>query len=256
VFTKSPAARRLREHPYGEKLKYKAIIFDVGDTLLEHYPNQAQIYIERMQAIDLTINTSIANDITVSIEKAAHEQIIKEQNGSPRMSDRDFELMLDRAALKCIIKEQDLSKYIEKLNFIPVPEQKLRIIPGTLETLALLKQHGFRLAIVSNHRTWLPDHLTKIGLAKFFETIVVSDIVGFEKPDIRIMQIVLERLSLNGSECLYVGDHPFDVLCSKKAGIDCAWLTAQNNILPDSVPYKEDFRLNKLTDLLTIFNHE
>ena len=58
------------------KLKYKAIIFDVGDTLLEHYPSQSQIYMERMQAIDPTIDTSIANEIAVAIEKAAHEQII------------------------------------------------------------------------------------------------------------------------------------------------------------------------------------
>ena len=70
------------------------------------------------------------------------------------------------------------------------------------------------------------------------------------------MQIVLDRLLLSAFECLYVGDHPFDVLCSKKAGIDCAWLTKPNNVLPDSISYKEDFRINKLTDLLKILNEE
>jgi putative hydrolase of the HAD superfamily len=103
---------------------------------------------------------------------------------------------------------------------------------------------------VSNHRAWLHDYLKEIGLAQFFETIVISDIIGVEKPDIRIMQIALENLSLKASVCLYVGDHPFDVLCAKKAGIDCAWLTAADNILPDAVDYTEDYRIEKLQDLL------
>jgi len=231
---------------------YKAIIFDVGDTLLEYYPGQAQIYSERLKILGFNIDNIIIEQISIALNKAANEQIIKEQNGAPRMCDKDFEIMLDKAALSCIIKDQNDSIYLEKLEPIPLPEQKLRIIPGTLETLTSLKEKSIRLAIVSNHRAWLPDYLDKIGLADFFETIIVSDIVGIEKPDVRIMQIALKKLSLIASDCLYVGDHPFDVLCSKKAGIDCAWLTGPNNVLPDSVPYKEDFRLNKLVDILDL----
>lgn len=230
--------------------KYKAIIFDVGDTLLEHYPSQRQIYVERMKALGFAVDDSTADKIAAALEKASHEQIAKEQNGAPRMSDADFEIMLDTAAVKCVAKQQDAMLFLENLRRIPLPKQELRLMPGTLETLAALKNKSFRLAIVSNHRAWLPDYLEKIGLAGFFETIVVSDIAGVEKPDARIMQIALEKLSLDAAECLYVGDHPFDVLCSKKAGIDCAWLTASNSVLPDSVPYKEDYRIQKLCDLL------
>jgi phosphoglycolate phosphatase-like HAD superfamily hydrolase len=64
------------------------------------------------------------------------------------------------------------------------------------------------------------------------------------------MQIALNNLSLDASVYLYVGDHPFDVLCAKNAGVACAWLTAVDTVLPDSVPYKEDYRIQKLCDLL------
>ena len=139
---------------------------------------------------------------------------------------------------------------LEKLSAIPLPEQELRIIPGTIETLEALKDRGFRLAVVSNHRAWLPEYMAKIGLANFFEAIIVSDIVGFEKPDVRIMEIALNKLGLEAPECLYVGDHPFDVLCAKKAGLDCVWLAAQQAVLPESVPYKEEYRINALPELL------
>jgi putative hydrolase of the HAD superfamily len=232
--------------------KYTAIIFDVGDTLLEHYPNQAQIYIDRIKSLDLYLGNISINDISQILEKTSHEQIIKEQNGSPRMSDKGFENMLDKAVLDFVNKGQDNSALLEKLIQIPLPEQELRIIPGVIDTLTALQEKGFRLAIVSNHRNWLPDYLEKIGLSKYFETIVVSDIVGYEKPDIRIMQIVLERLSLSASDCLYVGDHPFDVLCSKGAGIDCVWLATPEKKLPKNVHFKEDFRISKINDIIKL----
>jgi len=241
-------------------MKYEAIIFDAGDTLLEHYPSQKQMYAERLKYLGFDIDEKSEENIAAAISKASNEQIAKEQSGAPRMSDADFEIMLDKTVLKCVkcvnADEKDESEYIKKLCHFPMPEQELRIIPGTPEVLKILKDMGFRLGVVSNHRIWLPAYLKEAGLSQFFETIVVSAIVGVEKPDIRIMQIALENLSLNASSCLYVGDHPFDVLCAKKAGIDCAWLTAPDNILPDSVPYKEDYRIQKLQDLLNIIYGE
>lgn len=231
-------------------MKYEAIIFDVGDTLLEHYPTQKQIYIERLKSLGFDIDNEIGENIASAISQSANEQIIKEQNGEPRMADKDFEIMLDIAALHCLdIEKEKEPEYLIKLRQIPIPEQKLRIIPGAIETLQMLKNKGYRLGIVSNHRAWLPDYLKELSLAQFFETIVVSDIVGVEKPDIRIMQIALDNLSLNADSCLYVGDHPFDVLCAKNAGIDCAWLTVLDNVLPDSVPYQEDYKIENLQKL-------
>ena len=231
---------------------YKAIIFDIGNTLLEAYPSQAQIYLNRLKVLDLDISQITTDDILNALEKAAQGQITREQNGVPRMSDEDFLCLLDMAALNCVGETQDVSLYLQKLKAIPFPGQSLRIIPGTIETLEALKKRQIRLAVVSNYDAGLPRFLKQIGLADFFEAIVVSGIVGVEKPDIRIMQIALERLSLGASECLYVGDHPFDVLCAKKAGMDCAWLASPDSVLPDSVPYKEDYRIGKLGDLLSL----
>lgn len=233
-------------------MKYKAIIFDIGDTLLEYYPTQKQIYIERLKCLGFDIDEETEKNIANAIVKTANEQIIKEQNGAPRMPDDDFEIMLDKAALSCFDVENVVDKYVDVFRKIPSPEQKLSIIPNTKETLQVLKDRGFRLGIVSNHRKWMLDYLKEIGLSQFFETIIISDIVGVEKPDVRIMQIALDNLLLNANSCLYVGDHPFDVLCAKNAGIDCAWLTEYDNILPDSVPYKEDYRIQSINELLQI----
>lgn len=232
-------------------MKYKAIIFDVGDTLLEHYPSQEKIYSDRLKQIGFEIDSNMAKKMISAITAASNEQITKEQNGAPRMSDEDFYILTDRAALSCIEAEKDEDECLKKLSQIPVPETELRIIPHTIETLEILKQK-YRLGIVSNHKVWLPEYLKKLGLADFFETIIVSEIVGVEKPDVKIMELALENLSLDAESCLYVGDHPFDVLCAKGAGIDCAWLTEKDSVLPESIPFTEDYRINGLCDLIEI----
>lgn len=66
------------------------------------------------------------------------------------------------------------------------------------------------------------------------------------------MEIALEKLNLKAESCLYVGDQPLDVLCSKEAGMDCAWIVTDQSELPKSIPYKEDYKINKLSDLLSI----
>ena len=232
-------------------MKYEAIIFDVGDTLLEHYPSEKQIFVDRLKHLGFELDNKLTTSVGEAITKAAHEQIQKEQNGAPRMSDDDFTAMQDKAALSCIIADKNETELLEKLAHLPFPKQEFKVIPGTVEVLQTLKDKGFRLGIVSNHREWLPDYLKEIGLSQFFETIVVSDIVGVEKPDSRIMQIALDNFSLDASVCLYVGDHPFDVLCAKNSGTACAWLAPAESALPDSIPYQEDIRINKLNDLLS-----
>ena len=231
-------------------MRYQAVIFDVGDTLLSSQPSQEQIYADRLRFLGFAVDDAMLPAIADALAHAAHTQIAREEKGAPRMSDEDFDRMLDKAALACCPRTESDSFYVEKLSTRPLPEQKLTIIPGTRETLERLVEKGVRMGIVSNHRAWLPDYLAAIGFSAYFETIVVSDLVGVEKPDVRIMQIALENLSLPASSCLYVGDHPFDVLCAKKAGLDCAWLAPADAVLPDSVPYRADYRVQKLADLL------
>ena len=86
---------------------YKAIIFDVGDTLLEHYPSEKQIFIDRLKYLGFEVDDELTTSVGEAISKAAHEQIQKEQNSAPRMSDDDFTAMQDKAALSCIITDKN-----------------------------------------------------------------------------------------------------------------------------------------------------
>lgn len=233
-------------------MKYKAIIFDVSDTLVEYSPNYAQIFGDRLRGLGYVVSEEKAKEISRVVNWTIGEQIQKEQCGEPHISNEELNALLDKAAISCVSNKRICNEnHLLELRKIPMPKQKMTVISDVINVLNVLK-NKYSLAIVSNHYPWLLDYLKTSGLAPYFEPIVISDIVGVAKPDIRIMQIALDELALEAKNCLYVGDQPFDVLCSKQAGMDCAWIITDECTLPNSIPYKEDYRIAGLSDLLTL----
>lgn len=95
------------------------------------------------------------------------------------------------------------------------------------------KAAALRLVIVSNRYKWLRGELERPGIAKYSETIVISEEAGVEKPDPEILNIALRDLSLAARECIYAGACPCDVLCAGRSGMDCAWIVSPYAALPD-----------------------
>ena len=60
----------------------------------------------------------------------------------------------------------------------------------------------------------------RLGLARFFDTIVDSTEVGIEKPDVRIFEHALREMKVAAAEAVYVGDvFKVDVLGARAAGL-------------------------------------
>jgi len=58
------------------------------------------------------------------------------------------------------------------------------------------------------------------GVAPYFDTLIVSDVVGFHKPDPRIFDIALEALQVPAEKAIHVGDdYEADVQGARAAGI-------------------------------------
>ena len=233
-------------------MKYKAIIFDAADTLIDHRPNFAEIYGDKVRSLGLEVTEKDRREMHKAVYKAVGEKTLKVLNGSPRETSEESDMIRNRAALSCVNYNIDMTEiYLQLMAQIPKIKQEIYVISGVFETLDFLKKK-YRLAIVSNYAAFLADRLKELGLYQYFDSVVISDIVGIEKPDTRIMDIALNELNLLPSECLYVGDHPLDVLCSKKAGMDCAWISGDWDKLYESIPFKEDYRIRNITVLMDL----
>lgn len=75
-----------------------------------------------------------------------------------------------------------------------------------LPMLEKLKEQGFLTGLISNCFSDEAEVINRSILHPYFDAVCLSYEQGVEKPDARIYQICMDMLSVEASECLYVGD--------------------------------------------------
>ena len=234
-------------------MKYHAILFDVSDTLVRYEPNYAQIYGDRLKKIGIDTSINDRTKISKVVNQTIYHEVQKEQNGAKHLTEKELNEKVDYAVLSQVIsKGEKFNRVFENFHKLAIPKQELIVMDGVYEVLNFLKGR-YQLGIISNHKTWLMDYLHKCKLDSYFDSIIISDIVGISKPDSAIMHLALKELEIEANQCLYVGDQPLDILCSKGAGLDCVWLTSENK-LPESIPYKADYIIRDIRELIELLS--
>lgn len=120
--------------------------------------------------------------------------------------------------------------------------------PGMHYTLNSLKQAGAKLGLVSNGLTdfqWRTIHQLKIE--QYFQTIVISEAVGFRKPEPQIFELTCQRLGVSPRDCLFVGDNiEADIQGAAGVGMKTAWKRSANY----DGPVISDWDFNELPEVL------
>jgi HAD superfamily hydrolase (TIGR01509 family) len=105
---------------------------------------------------------------------------------------------------------------IFKTQFLPT----LRAFPRTRELVARLKDDGYTLAIASSAKEDELHPLLEIaGVADLIPTRTSSDDADRSKPDPEIVAAALKRTGCRPEAAIMIGDTPYDVEASLRAGI-------------------------------------
>jgi putative hydrolase of the HAD superfamily len=100
-----------------------------------------------------------------------------------------------------------------------------RVYPEVFDVLQVLRAQGLTLGVLSNWDIRLGPLLEGLKLMPYFDHVVLSAVVGWEKPHRRIFESALEQAGVHASEVLHVGDsYPQDVVGAQQAGLYAVWL--------------------------------
>jgi len=129
----------------------------------------------------------------------------------------------------------DFVEYVLRVLDLPSPDELaqdvLSVLPHRVEFKAYddaepaireLKRRGYRLIVISNVSSLenLSIYLARTGLRKYFDLLMASGSVGFEKPDPRIFRLASERIGVPPEEMAHVGDdYEADYLGAETAGL-------------------------------------
>ena len=99
-------------------------------------------------------------------------------------------------------------------------EIPLELYPDVDPTLSRLKTDGYSMGLVSNAPADTTKTVKALGLSKYLDSVVISGVVGYSKPNPKIFTIALEELGAAPGEAVHVGDlYEADIVGARNAGV-------------------------------------
>jgi putative hydrolase of the HAD superfamily len=229
-------------------MKYKHIFFDLDHTLWDFDKNAEETLYELYQAYELhNLGISAADSLIETYTRNNHQlwaayhvgKISKEELRTTRFKNTFLELGLDEKSIPLQFEE----------DYVRICPTKPNLFPHAHEILGYL-QEKYHLHLISNgfkESTEYKVHNTKIK--PYFKNIIISEVVGVNKPDKAIFEHALNLASGKVAESIMIGDSiEADIRGALNFGMDAIYFNPNNAELPEDVP----LQINHLSELKEI----
>ena len=158
------------------------------------------------------------------------------------------------------ITEDSLDKSIKAYDIDPSMKNELLNLYKVLspfkevpETLKILKEKDFKLAILSNGTPSLLDELVKSNnLNDLFDDIFSIEEVGIYKPDSKVYDLPIKKYKIEKNEVAFLSANTWDVSGGGNYGFNSIWVNRSNGIF-DNLDYKPQNEIKNLSELTKLF---
>ena len=187
----------------------KVIFFDIDGTLLD---TSSFAELARRAAIKAMIEKGLP-----STQNEAYSSLkdIIDKKGS------NYNKHFNILTKKLCGEENPLLISLGAVTYQNVKFTLLRPFPKTIEMLIYLKNKGFKLGIITNGLTikqW--EKLIRLDIHDFFDEVITSEEVGFEKPEKKIFEEAMNRMNCSPENSVMIGNKfEVDILGAVNAGM-------------------------------------
>lgn len=125
----------------------------------------------------------------------------------------------------------------------------LEAYPEVSETLFVLKNRGYKLAILSNGTPDMLDAAVKNSeIENLIDASLSIEDVGIFKPDPKVYQLAVDGLDLKPGEIIFQSSNAWDAFGASAFGFHVAWINRFGQS-PERLPGKPDFEIKTLMEL-------
>ncbi|CAJ0546958.1 Ff.00g015850.m01.CDS01 [Fusarium sp. VM40] len=192
-----------------EPTRNGVVFFDLDGTLFDHC-HSLRLAISAVQSKYTGLAGKSVEELidkyNIALQQAYDEylnKVITYEEADVRKIHLFFAaLYLPEPSLDEVREFRDVYKAVYRAN--------RRATPGSIKTLARLREHGYRIAIITNGQ--IKDQTAKaevIGIQHLIERIITSEEAGYRKPDPRIFQYAIKQLGASLHTTYMVGDSAY-----------------------------------------------
>lgn len=175
-------------------MKFKAVIFDLYGTLVDDFASSiGQAHAEFVKAL------IVPSEPFMKLWRQTTEMRVI---GAFQTVEASIEYVCNLLGAP-LTAEQSTRAVAIRLQLI---KRTLSPRPDALETLARLKNDGYKIGLLSNCSIEIPILWRETPFADLFDSTIFSSRERLKKPDPRIYQLACDRLTVKPGEGLYIAD--------------------------------------------------
>lgn len=227
----------------------KAIIFDIGQTLVEYKTplNWSKLYRPAFESVADTCGYVFSDN---QYQHAG--QVLAKYN--TRINPREKEVTSNQIFGEIIsgmdIPMSDIEKV--KKHFYAYFKQDVHVYPEVEETLRGLSEKGILLGTLSDVAYGM-DNVYALedisAVIRYIDYPCTSNDIGYRKPRRDGLQFLAEKMKITAGEMAFVGDEEKDILCAVNAGAYSILINRSGSVRN----YGQDKEIRTLDELLKMF---
>lgn len=207
---------------------YTNLIFDLYGTLVDIHTEESPLVWEKTALYFGYYGAHYtARELKDAFEQEISSREVRAGQSYECFPDIPFEeVMADLFRRKGIVNNADVLGVQAAQLFRICSTEYIRLYPQVPEALALLRQKGYRLWLLSNaQEVFTRYELHHLGLLDCFDGVYLSSCFGCRKPDLRFFRALLDAEKLDPEKCLMIGnDRETDIAGAKAAGLATLYL--------------------------------
>lgn len=177
-------------------MKYEAVIFDLGGTLIRNAKYEEYVNAAKRVA---------------GLIAAPEEEFLRQWFAdSSRLSTGEFATYDDYIRHTCSRLDMDSPEHVMEDavdSLIEVSRKMMADIhPGAVDLLKWLKTMGYKTGLISDCSTDIPALWHTTPFPTLIDETIFSCDTGINKADIRIFHLATEKLGVDSARCVYVAD--------------------------------------------------
>jgi len=213
-----------------ESLTVRVVLFDIGGTTLRVRSSVGEVYAAAARDHGFEVDAGRLQQRFGRAWGASLERSRRRGYRCSRELLRGEWLRIVGDTFGAAIPEGALRPLFDDLYERFVTPDAWDLAPGALDALRYLQGLGLRLGVLSNWDVRLRETLAGLGLDRFFDFVITSCEVGFEKPHARIFRAALDAGGELPGRVVHIGDsRDADIVPALELGLRAVWIAADGD---------------------------